>query len=248
MIFRRVHTAHYTVIGNNVMNDDRLTAEALGLLGYLLSRPTNWEVRTDQLCVRFNCGRERILKMLKGLIDLGYAVRKKLPTGGVEYHIYDIPEPKSENQIEGQSRENPSCEKPETENPTPLLNTDLLTSTERKEQNTDSAALRSVVRADDWPENFMDEFWNNFPPARKGQKGKVLQKLGKLRANKVKWADLFGGVMRYAASQPGEYGKAPLAWLNGELWDSAWPARTPPGGGSGGPSLADIARGNFHGK
>ncbi len=39
MIIRRKHTANFTTIGNVLFNDERLKADEVGIIGYLLSRP-----------------------------------------------------------------------------------------------------------------------------------------------------------------------------------------------------------------
>lgn len=73
MIIRRARRArNFTVVGNAVLEDERLTEE-LGVLIYLLSRPDDWRVSAKQLQARFQFGRDKIHKILKSLRDLGYA-------------------------------------------------------------------------------------------------------------------------------------------------------------------------------
>ena len=59
MIIRRKRVRDFTVVGNEVAEDERLSFEALGLLTYLLSRPDNWSVQVKQLCNRGGCGRDK---------------------------------------------------------------------------------------------------------------------------------------------------------------------------------------------
>lgn len=77
--------------------------------------------------------------------------------------------------------------------------------------------------ADDWPDDFLEQFWSAFPPFRKQAKAKVGAKLARIRTQtgkqKVTWASLFGGVMKFAATNPGEYAPAPMVWLNDGRWD-----------------------------
>ena len=48
-IIRSNRKTNYTVIDNRVFADHRLSFAAMGLLGYLLSKPDNWTISTAQL-------------------------------------------------------------------------------------------------------------------------------------------------------------------------------------------------------
>lgn len=75
-IIRRPRTsAPFTTILNAVVEDVELSAEALGLLVYLVGKPDNWEVSPTQLKKRFNCGRDRIYRIINELIVAGYVQR-----------------------------------------------------------------------------------------------------------------------------------------------------------------------------
>lgn len=65
----------YTTFTNELLNDPDLTAEALGVLVYLLSKPANWRVMPAELAKRFGCGRDRVYKILANLLEAGYARR-----------------------------------------------------------------------------------------------------------------------------------------------------------------------------
>lgn len=71
---------------------------------------------------------------------------------------------------------------------------------------------------DGWPADHLDQFWNAFPPYRRTAKAKVGEKLARLRAAGLSWTVLWAGLTRYAMSDPGEFAKAPIAWLNAEGW------------------------------
>lgn len=78
MIIRRKRHRQYTIVANEVADDDRLGFEALGLLTYLLSRPDNWSVHVKQLCKRGGCGRDKTRRILNELIAARYVVRQKI--------------------------------------------------------------------------------------------------------------------------------------------------------------------------
>jgi hypothetical protein len=68
----RKYSENFTIIANEFFDDDDLSADALGVLCYLRSKPTDWRVMATQLAARFKCGRERIARILKELIAFGY--------------------------------------------------------------------------------------------------------------------------------------------------------------------------------
>ena len=99
MIIRHKHTGSFTVVPNAIFNDDRLSLTAKGLLGYLLSRPRNWEVRHDQLQRKLDIGRKLLSKLLNELREAGYLERdeeqgrddqNRFTT--LNYVVRDIPE------------------------------------------------------------------------------------------------------------------------------------------------------------
>jgi hypothetical protein len=75
MIIRHKHKGRFTVVPNAIFNDDRICPGAKGLLGYLLSRPGNWDVRHDQLQRKLDIGRKLLSKLLKELERAGYLER-----------------------------------------------------------------------------------------------------------------------------------------------------------------------------
>ena len=97
MIFRRQHTANFTTISNKLFDDPRLKADEVGILGYLLSRPHDWEVRRPALQRRWGIGREAMKRIMWSWIKTGWClpVRSHAPNGTtfVIYDIRDMPGP-----------------------------------------------------------------------------------------------------------------------------------------------------------
>lgn len=62
----------FTIIKNDVMRDSRLTASELGLLLYLHHLPASWNIVPSQLSERFQCSRNKIVRLLTELADKGY--------------------------------------------------------------------------------------------------------------------------------------------------------------------------------
>jgi hypothetical protein len=75
VIIRRKVNRNFTVIPNEIMNDERLSFEALGLLGFLLSRPDNWHVIVDNLRSRGGLGRDKARDCSGGCLAHGISLR-----------------------------------------------------------------------------------------------------------------------------------------------------------------------------
>jgi hypothetical protein len=91
MIIRRKHTANFTTIGNRLFEDERLAADEVGILAYLLSRPNDWEVRRPALARRWGVGRDTIKRVMLNLICCGWVVARKTRLSNGTYHtVYEV--------------------------------------------------------------------------------------------------------------------------------------------------------------
>lgn len=106
MIIRRRHTVNFTTIGNALFEDERLAADELGVLAFLLSRPHDWEVRRPALMRRFHIGRDAMKRIVTNLMRCGWcrAQKTRLSNGTfhIIYEIRDEPGPTlSEDEVRG---------------------------------------------------------------------------------------------------------------------------------------------------
>lgn len=63
----------FVQIDRNILEDPNLSWKAKGILCYLLSKPKEWTVRTEDLANKGSCGRETILSGMRELRQAGYA-------------------------------------------------------------------------------------------------------------------------------------------------------------------------------
>ena len=96
-IIKRGKTADYTIISNTATRDSRLSWKAKGLLAYIMGLPEDWKINIADLATKSKDGRDATAKALNELIEMGYAVRKRLigENGRFEgycYTVTDIPE------------------------------------------------------------------------------------------------------------------------------------------------------------
>ena len=96
-IIRREHRAHFTIVPNAVFADTRLSIEAKGVLGYLLSRPRKWRVRPEHVARTLNVGRKKLQRIFRELIGAGYVTREPQRFvnghrfGDLDYVVRDVP-------------------------------------------------------------------------------------------------------------------------------------------------------------
>lgn len=88
----------YTMINKNVLQDERLSWKARGLMGYLLSLPDDWVIYLEELERHSDKdGRESLASGIKELIGLDYIVREqsraeKGKFGAWTYTVFESPQ------------------------------------------------------------------------------------------------------------------------------------------------------------
>jgi hypothetical protein len=73
MIIRRKHTANFTIVTNEAINDKRLSLEERFALVWLLSRPHDWEVSRAACAKLWGVGRDKARRILRRLAETGWA-------------------------------------------------------------------------------------------------------------------------------------------------------------------------------
>jgi len=101
-IFKTQKTGNYTTVSNEFINDPSLTAKAKGILLYLLSKPNDWETRTEDIVEHMADGIDSIKSGLKELQNSGYMLRRRIHGSrgrfsGWETLVFESPLPKVEN-------------------------------------------------------------------------------------------------------------------------------------------------------
>jgi hypothetical protein len=147
----------------------------------------------------------------------------------------------------GQKRKQNQTTPPSEATAPPQRGSSKSTLTEIKKESlfpsvTESAPPKAAVPTADWPKDYEDQFWRNYP--RKTEKKAALSKLDAIRkSGTVRWAALIGGLLRFvqhckAHRTEERYVKHPTTWLNRGCWDDEYgpdspaPDGAPRGGGS----------------
>lgn len=109
-VFRINKTANYTVMSNHHFKEKKMSLKAKGLLSLMLSLPDDWDYSISGLATLSKDGKDSIMSALTELEKFGYLTRQRLTDdkgrfAGVEYNIYEVPQP-----------QNPTAEMPNSAN------------------------------------------------------------------------------------------------------------------------------------
>ena len=120
-IIKLARRSRYTVINNALIEDKRLDFDHVGLLTYLLSKRSNWNISVAHLAKQKKSGASKINRLLKELQKFGYAKYQRLPTGKTEWTIYEKPHVENQDKAIKPHVENPHVEKPHVANRTLVI-------------------------------------------------------------------------------------------------------------------------------
>jgi hypothetical protein len=156
--------SHFTITSNSMHEDPNLSFAAKGLLGYILSRPQNWEIKTWQLAKVYmgskkGNGVDAIEVLMQELKEQGYLVYSKSQnTKGQWEHRYDAyPQRIKDFQKMFPEGDLPAVVLPAVENPA-MVNPPISTSTELKRK--DLTKNQSINQKSDDDFKFSKDDWD----------------------------------------------------------------------------------------
>ena len=120
-IIRTKREHNYTVISNKVYDKNQLSWQAMGLLGYLLTKPDNWQVMVAELVnvtkgTKKPTGQCGVYNIINELKEKGFISVRKNSDGSTDYTVYDEP-------IQQSNQANPNQANP-NQAETTLVNTE----------------------------------------------------------------------------------------------------------------------------
>jgi hypothetical protein len=135
----------FTPAANSMLDDDRLSNEALGFLIRVLRLPADWKFSTAWACKKFRISRNKMHAQLNELIALGYCTRfqPRLANGrrgAFEYTFSDAPSPHPQNRD--------AVEVPHPQSPRPRLPDPVIEATTKTIDNKHTY-LKATVDQDD---------------------------------------------------------------------------------------------------
>ena len=130
-IIRTKREHSYTVVSNKIYDKNQLSWQAMGLLGYLLTKPDSWQVMVAELVnvtkdTKKPTGREGVYNIINELKEKGFISVRKNSDGSTDYTVYDEPIQQSNHENPNQAEPNqaePNQAEPNQAEPT-LVNTE----------------------------------------------------------------------------------------------------------------------------
>ena len=146
-IIRQKRKERFSIVDNKVIEDERLSFKARGLLIYMLSKPDDWKFYTEELAKRSNKdGISAIKTALNEIEDAGYLTRKQGHKKNGQFTIQDwILTDTSTNspQVEKPLADKAPAEKALADNRT-LPNTDFKPNTDHTNKNDDDQPVEDA--------------------------------------------------------------------------------------------------------
>lgn len=137
-VFRINKTNNFTVMSNYHFKEKDMSLKAKGLLSLMLSLPDTWDYSVAGLVKLSKDGKDSVMTALAELEKFGYLSRTQLVNdkgqfNGVEYHIFEVPQP--DNSVaENPNSDIKTAENTNSENP-PQLNTNSINNLKNKNIN-----------------------------------------------------------------------------------------------------------------
>ena len=176
---RRGKPRGFFALYRSAAQDARLSLEARGLFGLMMSLPDDWEFTVSGLASTAGCGKDRVRRMLKELETVGYLIREQSHDSGGKFSGNDYvlqdeappplsgkPDngeaekpPLSENTDDGENRQR---ETPLSVSPTQIDNISLLDNTPLNPPKGEGRKRKPKANPEWEPERF-ERFWASYP-------------------------------------------------------------------------------------
>lgn len=100
----------FAIIDNNLLNDNRLSWRAKGILCYLIGRPHDWTIVTEHLVTQGTEGRDAVRSAFQELKELGYATLEthRNDSGKITGSVWTVHETPQNREPEKPRPEKPS--------------------------------------------------------------------------------------------------------------------------------------------
>lgn len=219
-IIREKRTKNYTIINNSILDNNRLSFKARGLLIYMLSKPDDWKFYELELEKHSQVdGQSAIKSALKEIERTGYLKRQRSRENGkfikTDWILAETPDVSAFSpQVEKPFVDNPPMEKP------PVDNQPLLSIEDTK--NLNNKGLKNKDRSNKFePQVSFDKLWTLYP--KKIGKQNALKEYTQAIKQGTTDAEIKSGIenyVQYIQAKHVEYQfiKTGYAWFRQQCW------------------------------
>ena len=157
-VIRVIKNKNYTTISNGVFKNKGISLKAKGLMGYLLSLPSDWDLSINGIVSVSKEGRTAIRNVFTELINAGYIERKQIRNKGkfvgYDYFVF----------------EQPKCNKPTSDkcksNNTIQISKEVIKERINKNTLSKSEKFKAEVFSYDYPKSMLESFYDYWSEPR----------------------------------------------------------------------------------
>jgi len=165
-VIRVIKNKNYTTISNQLFKNKTISLKAKGLMAYLLSLPSDWDLSINGIVACSKEGRRAIGNTITELINAGYIERIQIRDKGkfIGYDYFVFEQPKSNKPITVK----PITDKPLTEN---CIQISKEVIKERINKNTLSKSenFKAEVFSYDYPQSMLESFYDYWSEPNKSK-------------------------------------------------------------------------------
>lgn len=218
----------YTTLSNRLLDDERLSFKAVGLLTYMLRLPDDWDFTLEWLAKKHRDGLSAIRSAMQELEDAGYVTRGDQRRGaggtflGSDYIVREDPD--TDRPITAcENRTRTACENPTSDNRTQP-------NTKKPKTKSPQSPPRGARDQEIWDKEAFDRFWALYP--KKKDKVKAIREWNRLKADRKLMGVMSAALKMQMASEEWQRdnGRAvpyPCRWLSHRRWEDLEPVMLP---------------------
>ena len=160
-VIRVIKNKNYTTISNGVFKNKGISLKAKGLMGYLLSLPTDWNLSINGIVSVSKEGRTAIRNVFTELINAGYIERKQVRNKGkfvgYDYFVFEQPKLDKPTTVKCKSDNNLQISKEVIKE---RINKNTLSKSEK---------FKSEVFSYDYPKSMLESFYDYWSEPNKSK-------------------------------------------------------------------------------
>ena len=160
-VIRVIKNKNYTTISNGVFKNKGISLKAKGLMGYLLSLPSDWDLSINGIVSVSKEGRTAIRNVFTELINAGYIERKQIRNKGkfvgYDYFVFEQPKLDKPTTVKCKSDNNLQISKEVIKE---RINKNTLSKSEK---------FKSEVFSYDYPKSMLESFYDYWSEPNKSK-------------------------------------------------------------------------------
>ena len=160
-VIRVIKNKNYTTISNGVFKNKGISLKAKGLMGYLLSLPSDWNLSINGIVSISKEGRTAIRNVFTELINAGYIERKQIRNKGkfvgYDYFVFEQPKLDKPTTVKCKSDNNLQISK------------EVIKERINKKTLSKSEKFKSEVFSYDYPKSMLESFYDYWSEPNKSK-------------------------------------------------------------------------------